>query len=118
MEKSSEHQLTPLRSGAFRREPNDNYYRFLFDKHVRYVSIAPGVLSPSVVTWDVALLPLLPEFPPDDWNVGRIIENAKDNRPDFAWTERDRLPSIEKHMASRPHRRFLLEIRESERDRL
>jgi len=75
-------------------KPEDSHFRILVDeKHVKYITIAPGVFSPDDMTWDVALIPLLPKLPLGDWNVGHIVNNSS-GAPEFAWTKKDQLPGI------------------------
>lgn len=48
-------------------DEEDSEYRFLVDQtHVKYVTVAPGVLPKSDRIFAPALIPLLPPFPPGD----------------------------------------------------
>lgn len=55
---------------------DESEYRFLVDgKHVKYVTVDPGVLPKDDRALAPILLPLLPLFPPGDWNEGHISKD-------------------------------------------
>ncbi|KAH8729993.1 hypothetical protein BGZ61DRAFT_569940, partial [Ilyonectria robusta] len=55
---------------------DESEYRFLVDgKHVKYVTVDPGVLPKDDGTLAPILLPRLPPFPPGDWNEGHISKD-------------------------------------------
>lgn len=63
-------------------------YRILVDsKHFKYITIDAGVYNPDEMGSPSSLLPLLPPFPPGDWNLGYISNSLTDGRPAFAWTD-------------------------------
>lgn len=56
-------------------EEEDSEYRFVDDKHVKYVTVAPEALPKDNRTFAPTLLSLLPPFPPEDWNQGHVSKN-------------------------------------------
>jgi hypothetical protein len=78
---------------------SDDYeseYRFLVDgKHVKYVTVDPGVLPRDGRTFAPILLPMLPPFPPGDWNEGgHISKDCLSGHPVFSRYTRSDLPGI------------------------
>ncbi|KAI5457605.1 hypothetical protein BGZ63DRAFT_393265 [Mariannaea sp. PMI_226] len=72
-------------------------YRFLVDgKYVKYVTVESGVLPKDDRTFAPILVPSLPEFPPGDWNEGRVIrdDHSGDNGLAFTNLKRSTLPGI------------------------
>lgn len=54
----------------------DSEYRFLVDgKDVKYITTAPGSFPKDDRTFAPILIPLLPKFPPGDWNDGHVSKN-------------------------------------------
>ena len=77
-------------------EDEESHFRFLADdSFVKYVTIDHGLFSPDVMAFAPALLPLLPDFPPGDWNVGRVSRDQEvTGRPVFSEWTRESLPSV------------------------
>ncbi|KAF3068177.1 hypothetical protein CFAM422_008014 [Trichoderma lentiforme] len=51
-------------------------YRFLVDgKDTKYVTVEPGVLPKDNRTFGPILIPLLPPFPPGEWNEGHVSKD-------------------------------------------
>ncbi|KKP01150.1 hypothetical protein THAR02_06748 [Trichoderma harzianum] len=51
-------------------------YRFLVDgKDTKYVTVEPGVLPKDSRTFGPILIPLLPPFPPGEWNEGYVSKD-------------------------------------------
>lgn len=74
---------------------DESEYRFLVDgKHVKYVTVDPGVLPKDDRTFAPILLPLLPPFPPGDWNEGHISKDPLTGHPVFSRYTRSDLPGI------------------------
>lgn len=70
-------------------------YRFLVDRsHVKYVTVEPGVLPPEDRTFAPILIPLLPEFPPGDWNEGYVSTDKTTGEPVFSKLTKSNLPGI------------------------
>ncbi|KAF7533972.1 hypothetical protein G7Z17_g13435 [Cylindrodendrum hubeiense] len=75
-------------------DADDGEYRFLVDgKHVKYVTIEPGVL-PKDRTYGPELIPLLPAFPAGDWNEGRVRKDERTESLTFANLKKGQLPGI------------------------
>ena len=71
-------------------------YRFLVDgKHVKYVTVAPGALPRDDRTFAPVLIPMLPAFPPGDWNDGHISKDPTTGQLFFARHEKVDLDGIE-----------------------
>ncbi|KAK3377295.1 hypothetical protein B0T24DRAFT_666059 [Lasiosphaeria ovina] len=79
-------------------DKEEGEYRFLVDgTHVKYVTVAPGVLPKDDRTFAPVVLAGLPPFPPGDWNVGHIGHDASSSgeAPIFLRTTKDdNLPGI------------------------
>lgn len=76
-------------------DEEETEYRFLVDGlHVKYVTVDPGVLPKDDRTFAPVLIPLLPPFPPGDWNEGRIAKDPQTGRPFFASTKKSELPGV------------------------
>ncbi|KAF2679890.1 hypothetical protein K458DRAFT_393453 [Lentithecium fluviatile CBS 122367] len=57
-------------------------YRFLVDeKHVKYVTVDPGVLPRDDRTFALILIATLPPFPAGDWNEGHISKDPLRGHP-------------------------------------
>lgn len=78
-------------------DEEDSEYRFLVDqRHIKYVTVAPGVLPKSDRTFAPALIPLLPPFPPGDWNEGHVYLDPTDpGRALFSRVAKNDLPGVE-----------------------
>ncbi|KAI0117762.1 hypothetical protein GGR51DRAFT_500058 [Nemania sp. FL0031] len=79
-------------------DPNDeeeSEYRFLVDeKHVKYVTVDPGVFPKGDRTFAPVLIPMLPPFPPGNWNEGHISKDPLTQRPVFSRVTDSDLPGI------------------------
>lgn len=76
-------------------DDDESEYRFLVDgKHVKYVTVDPGVLPRDDRTFAPILLATLPPFPPGDWNEGHITKNPQSGHPVFSRYTRSDLPGI------------------------
>ncbi|KAK4040024.1 alpha-galactosidase a precursor [Parachaetomium inaequale] len=76
-------------------DKEESEYRFLVDgRHVKYVTVDPGVLPKDDRTFAPVLLPLLPPFPLGDWNEGHISKDAQNGRPVFANVNKSSLPGV------------------------
>jgi predicted Ser/Thr protein kinase len=77
-------------------DEKDGEYRFLVDnRNVKYVSVAPGSLPKDDRTFAPILIPLLPEFPPGNWNVGHVSKNDLTEQLEFTKTTFSQLPGVE-----------------------
>ncbi|KAF2019943.1 hypothetical protein BU24DRAFT_419550 [Aaosphaeria arxii CBS 175.79] len=74
----------------------DSEYRFLVDgKDVKYVTTAPGIFPKDDRTFAPILIPLLPQFPPGDWNEGHVTKNDITGELEFARATTAILPGVE-----------------------
>lgn len=74
---------------------DESEYRFMVDgKHVKYVTVDPGVLPRDGRTFAPILLATLPPFPPGDWNDGHISKDPLSGHPVFSCYTRSDLPGI------------------------
>ncbi|KAB5551336.1 hypothetical protein GE09DRAFT_1174297 [Coniochaeta sp. 2T2.1] len=90
---NSVHLLTTL------VDPDDEEegeYRFLVDgKHVKYVTVAPGVLPRDGRTFGPAVIAALPPFPPGDWNEGHVAhDSTTPEKPAFVRITKRDLPGV------------------------
>lgn len=77
------------------KDEEESEYRFLVDgKHVKYVTVDPGVLPRDDWTFAPILLPTLPSFPPGDWNEGHISKNPLNGELEFSRCTRSDLPGV------------------------
>ncbi|KAI1175841.1 hypothetical protein F4777DRAFT_298765 [Nemania sp. FL0916] len=76
-------------------DEDDSEYRFLVDgKHVKYVTVAPGALPKDDRTFAPILIPMLPPFPPGDWNEGHISKDPTTGQLFFARHEKVDLDGV------------------------
>lgn len=77
-------------------EDYESHFRFLVDDtFVKYVTIDTGLFRTDDMAFAPALLPLLPQFPPGDWNVGRISKDRTTDEPAFSENARQLLPAVQ-----------------------
>lgn len=70
-------------------------YRFLVDeKHIKYVTVDPGVLPKDDRTFAPILIPMLPPFPPGNWNEGHVSKDPLTQRPFFSRVTHSDLPEV------------------------
>ncbi|KYK61638.1 hypothetical protein DCS_02781 [Drechmeria coniospora] len=90
-------------------DEEEGEYRFLIDgKHVKYVTVDPGVLPKDDRTFAPIFLPLLPSFPVGDWNEGHVSKDPLTGEPTFSRCERKELAGISNgwHSTSIDHLEF------------
>ncbi|KAL6696518.1 hypothetical protein J3F84DRAFT_299583 [Trichoderma pleuroticola] len=76
-------------------DEEEGEYRFLVDgKDTKYVTVDPGVLPKDNRTFGPILIPLLPPFPPGDWNEGHVSKDSLSGQPVFSRYTRSDLPEI------------------------
>ncbi|KAK6072523.1 hypothetical protein SCUP515_07354 [Seiridium cupressi] len=76
-------------------DDDESEYRFLVDgKHVKYVTVDPGVIPRDDRTFAPVLLAALPPFPSGDWNEGHISKDLLSGHPTFSRYTRSDLPGI------------------------
>lgn len=76
-------------------EDNESHFRFLCNgHHVTYVTIATGIYTADDMCFAPVLIPLLPPFPPGDWNDGYIARDPKDGTPCFVRAAKLQLPGV------------------------
>nr|AIW00666.1 hypothetical protein [Shiraia sp. slf14] len=74
----------------------DSEYRFLVDgKDVKYITTAPGIFPKDDRTFAPILIPLLPKFPPGDWNEGHVSKNKITGELEFTKYTPAILPGLE-----------------------
>ncbi|KAI1195142.1 hypothetical protein F5X97DRAFT_335559 [Nemania serpens] len=79
-------------------DPNDEQkseYRFLVDEeHVKYVTVDPGLFPNDDLIFAPVLIPMLPPFPPGNWNEGHISKDPLTQRPVFSRVTLSDFPGI------------------------
>ncbi|EHK23712.1 uncharacterized protein TRIVIDRAFT_63870 [Trichoderma virens Gv29-8] len=76
-------------------DEEEGEYRFLVDgKHVKYVTVDPGVIPKDFQTFGPILIPLLPPFPPGEWNEGHVSKDPVSRNPVFSSYSHSDLPGI------------------------
>lgn len=76
-------------------DEEEGEYRFLVDgKDTKYVTVEPGVLPKDNRTFGPILIPLLPPFPPGDWNEGHVSKDPLSGQPVFSHYSRSDLSEI------------------------
>lgn len=76
-------------------EESESYFRLLVDGHIKYLTINAGIYPIEDLCFGASLVPLLPDFPPGDWNDGLISKNLEDgNKPYFARVARTDFPGV------------------------
>lgn len=69
--------------------------RILIDgKHVKYLTISPGVYDADDMCFEPSLVAMLPSIPAWDWNEGHISRSLLDNQVGFARVAKVQLPAI------------------------
>ncbi|GAB0132885.1 hypothetical protein EsDP_00001306 [Epichloe bromicola] len=95
--------MTPARNGNVKllatlvdiNDVDESEYRFLVDeKHVKYVTVDPGVLPKDDRTFAPILIPTLPPFPTGDWNEGHISKDPLSGHLVFSRYARSDLPGV------------------------
>ncbi|TGJ83157.1 hypothetical protein E0Z10_g5617 [Xylaria hypoxylon] len=75
---------------------DEDKYRMLLDgKHVKYITVKPGVFPKNHRTFATGLIEILPPFPPGDWNEGLISNHLLTERPVFSRTTKSNLAGVE-----------------------
>lgn len=76
-------------------QDDDSYIRLLVDgKHIKYITIAPGVFAPEDICFGPSITSLLPVMPTGDWNYGHILQDRQKNQPYFAQAVKRELKGI------------------------
>jgi len=76
-------------------EHDESHFRFLVDKKfVKYVTIDAGLYSVEDICFAPALIPLLPAFPPSDWNDGHLAKDPETSKPVFSRAVRQQFPGV------------------------
>jgi predicted Ser/Thr protein kinase len=76
-------------------DEEESEYRFLVDeKHVKYVTVDPGVFPKNDRTFAPVLITMLPPFPPGDWNEGHISKDVFTGHPVFSRNTNRDLPGV------------------------
>ncbi|THY71161.1 alpha-galactosidase A precursor [Aureobasidium pullulans] len=72
--------------------------RILIDsRHIKYITVDPGVYDIDTMCFEpylIPALPPLPELPMEDWNSAHISHHPSDGKPHFSRVTNDPLPSI------------------------
>ena len=81
---------------AYIDENEESYFRFIVDhSSIKYVTIDVGLYNADDMAFAPVLLPRLPVFPLDNWNVSRISRNPKNGQPFFSKATRESLPGVQ-----------------------
>lgn len=73
----------------------DGEHRFLVDgTHVKYFTVAPGILPNDDWTFGPDMLAGLPPLPPGDWNTGHVGFHSASGQADFLHTAKEDLPGV------------------------
>ncbi|TGJ80956.1 hypothetical protein E0Z10_g7808 [Xylaria hypoxylon] len=76
-------------------DEEESEYRLLVDEeHVKYVTVDPGVFPKDDRTFAPVLIPMLPPFPPGNWNEGHISKDPLTQQPVFSRVTHSDLPGI------------------------
>ncbi|OIW27480.1 hypothetical protein CONLIGDRAFT_432151 [Coniochaeta ligniaria NRRL 30616] len=76
-------------------DKDESEYRFLIDgTHVKYVTVAPGILPKDDRTFAPAVLAGLPPLPLGNWNMGHVGYDSASGEPVFLRTAEADLPGI------------------------
>ncbi|KAI0837092.1 hypothetical protein F5Y06DRAFT_91837 [Hypoxylon sp. FL0890] len=76
-------------------DKEESEYRFLVDeKHIKYVTVDPGVLPKENRTFAPVLIETLPQFPPGDWNEGHVSKDQVTGHLVFSRTSRSDLAGV------------------------
>lgn len=77
------------------RNNEPSYYRMLVDgKHFKYITIDAGTYEVDGLCFPPDLLQNLPQFPPGEWNSGRIAQTGEGLNPIFTETCRKNFRSV------------------------
>lgn len=77
------------------RNMEPSYYRMLVDgKHFKYITIEAGTYDIDDLCFPPDLIEKLPQFPPGEWNSGRIARTGESHEPVFIETRRENFRSI------------------------
>ncbi|THX74173.1 hypothetical protein D6D05_07086 [Aureobasidium pullulans] len=72
--------------------------RILIDlRHIKYITVDPGVYDIDTMCFEPYLIPALPpipKLPMEDWNSAHISHHPSDGKPHFSRVTNDPLPSI------------------------
>ncbi len=63
-------------------------------RHVKYVTVAPGILPKDDRTFAPVLLSSLPPFPSGDWNEGHVSQDAQTGEPVFTSAKKSSLSGV------------------------
>lgn len=76
-------------------DEEESHFRFLVDEeHIKYVTIDPGLFPKDDLTFAPVLIPMLPPFPPGNWNEGHISKDPRTQQPVFSRVTHSDLPEI------------------------
>lgn len=88
-------QIEVLNQEVDPEDKTPSYYRILVNrKHIKYVTIDPGIYEVDDLCFPPILVEKLPKFPEGDWNCGRISQTNGTPAPFFSETLKKELPSI------------------------
>ena len=89
------HQIEVLNQEVDPEDKTPSIYRLLVNKkHIKYVTIDPGIYEVDDLCFPPILVEKLPAFPDGDWNCGRISQADGNPTPFFSETLKKELPSI------------------------
>ncbi|KAE8378128.1 hypothetical protein BDV26DRAFT_262114 [Aspergillus bertholletiae] len=75
-------------------ETHLSFFRLSVHGNIKYLTIEGNIFSTIDMAFGPSLRPLLPEFPPGDWNDGLIAKNQSTGKPYFARAARNRFPGV------------------------
>lgn len=77
-------------------QDEDSELRFLVDgKHIKYITIGPGVFTNDEMCFGPDITRLLPALPTGDWNYGYVTLDSQTSQPHFAQAIKKEMEGIE-----------------------
>ncbi|KAL4778619.1 hypothetical protein BJX76DRAFT_362564 [Aspergillus varians] len=75
-------------------ENDQSFFRLQVDgRTIKYLTIGPDLYNAEDMCFGPSLIPLLPDFPPGDWNDGLVARDPNNSKPFFARASQTQFPS-------------------------
>lgn len=88
-------QIEVLNQEVDPEDKTPSSYRLLVNKkHIKYLTIDPGIYEVDDLCFPPCLIEKLPTFPDGNWNCGRISQTDGNSTPFFSEVIKEELPSI------------------------